>query len=51
MAELTPYMTKFIGTMLLIILGDGVVADALLARTRGNILGGTTAGWIVITTG
>jgi hypothetical protein len=36
--------------MLLIIFGDDVIANALLARTKGNILDGTTAGWIVITT-
>jgi len=51
MADVSPYLGEFLGTMLLIIFGDGVVANALLARTKGNILGGTTAGWIVITTG
>jgi glycerol uptake facilitator protein len=34
-----------IGTMLLILLGDGVVANVLLGKTKGN-----NAGWIVITT-
>ena len=34
-----------IGTMLLILLGDGVVANVLLGKTKGN-----SSGWIVITT-
>jgi glycerol uptake facilitator protein len=34
-----------IGTMLLILLGDGVVANVLLNKTKGN-----NSGWIVITT-
>ena len=32
--------------MFLIILGDGVVANVVLAKTKGN-----NSGWIVITTG
>lgn len=40
------YLAEFLGTMILMILGDGVVANAILARTKGN--GG---GWIVITAG
>src|SRR5512146_3024625 len=36
---------EIIGTMLLILLGDGVVANVLLAKTKGN-----SSGWIVITT-
>jgi len=39
-------VAEFIGTMILIILGDGVVANAILNKTKGN--GG---GWIVITAG
>ena len=39
------YIGEVIGTMLLIILGDGVVANVLLGKTKGN-----NAGWIVITT-
>ena len=35
-----------IGTMLLVLLGDGVVANVLLARSKGQ-----NSGWIVITTG
>jgi glycerol uptake facilitator protein len=38
-------VSEIIGTMLLILLGDGVVANVLLAKTKGN-----NAGWIVITT-
>ena len=34
-----------VGTMLLILLGDGVVANVLLGKTKGN-----SSGWIVITT-
>ena len=37
---------EFIGTAILVILGDGVVANVLLARTKGN-----NSGWIVITAG
>ena len=40
------YLAEIIGTMILIILGDSVVANVILNKTKGN--GG---GWIVITTG
>ena len=40
------FMGEFIGTMLLIILGCGVVANVLLSKTKGN-----NSGWIVITFG
>ena len=43
---MTPFASEIIGTALLILLGDGVVANVVLARTKGN--GG---GWIVITWG
>jgi glycerol uptake facilitator protein len=43
---MTPFVGEIIGTMLLILLGDAVVANVLLAKTKGN-----NAGWIVITTG
>lgn len=36
---------EIIGTMLLVLLGDGVVANVLLGKTKGN-----NSGWIVITT-
>ena len=42
---MTPFMAELIGTMLLILLGDGVVANVLLNDTKGN-----NGGWIVITT-
>src|ERR687889_1713950 len=40
------YIGEFIGTMILIILGDGVVAGVLLAKSKAE-----NAGWIVITFG
>lgn len=43
---MTPFIAEFFGTMLLILLGDGVVANVLLHDTKGN-----NSGWIVITTG
>lgn len=39
-------LAELIGTMILVILGDGVVANVVLSKTKGN-----NAGWIVITTG
>ena len=42
---MSPFMGEVVGTMLLILLGDGVVANVLLGKTKGN-----NAGWIVITT-
>ncbi len=41
-----PYLAEFVGTMILILLGDGVVANSLLAKSKGQ-----NSGWIVITTG
>src|SRR5512139_1618510 len=43
---MSPYLAEFIGTAILIIFGDGVVANVVLARTKG-----TNSGWIVITAG
>jgi len=40
------FVGELIGTMLLILLGDGVVANVLLRGTKGN-----NGGWIVITMG
>lgn len=40
------YVAEVIGTMILILLGDGVVANVVLNKTKGN-----NSGWIVITTG
>ncbi|MEO6733847.1 MAG: MIP/aquaporin family protein [Ferruginibacter sp.] len=43
---MTPFISELTGTALMIILGDGVVANVILNKTKGN--GG---GWIVITFG
>ena len=43
---MSPFIGEFIGTMLLIIMGDGVVANVVLNKTKGN-----NGGWIVITFG
>jgi len=40
------FVAELIGTAILIILGDGVVANVLLARSKGQ-----NSGWIVITAG
>ena len=42
---MSPFIGEVIGTMLLILLGDGVVANVVLSKTKGS-----NAGWIVITT-
>lgn len=42
---MSPFLAEFIGTALVILLGNGVVANVVLTGTKGN--GG---GWIVITT-
>ena len=39
-------LAEAIGTMMLVLLGDGVVANVLLARSKGQ-----NSGWIVITLG
>jgi glycerol uptake facilitator protein len=43
---MSPFLAELLGTMLLIILGDGVVANVVLNRTKGQ-----NSGWIVITAG
>jgi glycerol uptake facilitator len=40
------YLAELLGTMILVLLGDGVVANVLLQRSKGQ-----NAGWIVVTTG
>jgi glycerol uptake facilitator protein len=40
------FLGELLGTMILVLLGNGVVANVLLAQSKGN-----NAGWIVITTG
>jgi glycerol uptake facilitator protein len=41
-----PFVAELVGTAIVVLLGNGVVANVLLARTKGN-----GAGWIVITFG
>jgi len=41
-----PYLGEFMGTLVLILLGDGSVANVLLKQSKGE-----NSGWIVITTG
>ena len=43
---MNPYLAEFVGTLLLVLFGNGVVANVVLARTKGN-----NGGWIVITAG
>src|SRR5215475_10630400 len=43
---MSPYLAEFLGTLLLVLFGNGVVANVLLAKTKGN-----NGGWIVITAG
>ena len=43
---MNPYLAEFIGTALLVLFGNGVVANVVLSRTKGN-----NGGWIVITAG
>jgi glycerol uptake facilitator protein len=42
----SPFLGEFFGTMILILLGDGVVAGVLLKRSKAE-----GSGWMVITTG
>ncbi|MBP0574266.1 aquaporin, partial [Mycobacterium tuberculosis] len=41
-----PIFGEFLGTLVLVALGDGVVANVLLKGSKGE-----NSGWIVITTG
>jgi glycerol uptake facilitator protein len=41
-----PFLGEFMGTLALVLLGDGVVANVLLKRSKGE-----NSGWIVIATG
>ncbi|HVJ67042.1 MAG TPA: MIP/aquaporin family protein [Caulifigura sp.] len=43
---MTPFTAELIGTAFLVLLGDGVVANVVLGKTKGN-----SSGWIVITAG
>jgi glycerol uptake facilitator protein len=43
---MTPFLAELLGTMLLVLFGDGVVANVVLSRSKGQ-----NSGWIVITAG
>lgn len=43
---MSPFFAEFTGMAMLVLLGDGVVANVVLNKTKGN-----NAGWIVITFG
>jgi glycerol uptake facilitator protein len=43
---MSPFLAELVGTAILIVLGDGVVANVVLMRTKGH-----NGGWIVITAG
>jgi glycerol uptake facilitator protein len=43
---MSPLLAELLGTMILVVLGDGVVANVVLKRTNGH-----DSGWIVITAG
>lgn len=43
---MSPFLAELLGTMLLLILGNGVVANVVLNNTKGQ-----NSGWIVITAG
>ncbi len=44
--QTSTFLGELVGTMVLILLGNGVVANVVLNKTKGN-----SSGWIVITTG
>jgi glycerol uptake facilitator protein len=43
---MTPFLAEFIGTAVLVLLGNGVVANVVLTGTKGQ-----NSGWLVISTG
>jgi glycerol uptake facilitator protein len=43
---MSPFLAELFGTAILVLLGDGVVANVLLNKSKGQ-----NSGWIVITTG
>jgi glycerol uptake facilitator len=43
---LSPWFGEFMGTLVLVLLGDGVVAAVLLKKTKAE-----NSGWLVITAG
>jgi glycerol uptake facilitator protein len=46
MQEYQAYLAELVGTAILVLLGNGVVANVVLARTKGH-----AAGWVVISFG
>src|ERR1700690_3952840 len=42
----SPFLGEFLGTMIIVLLGDGVVAGVLLKRSKAE-----GSGWMVITAG
>lgn len=44
---MNPYIAEFLGTLILVLIGNGVCANASLARTKG----GTGSNWVQINTG
>src|SRR5215468_1191712 len=42
----SPWLGEFLGTLILVLLGDGVVAGVLLKKSKAE-----ASGWIVITAG
>ncbi len=43
---MSPYLAELLGTMILILLGNGVVANVVLNKSKGQ-----NGGWIVVTAG
>jgi glycerol uptake facilitator protein len=43
---MSPFLGELVGTMVLVLLGDGAVANVLLSKSKGQ-----NSGWIVIATG
>ena len=43
---MTPWIAELLGTMLLVLLGNGVVANVILKGTKGN-----DGGWLLINAG
>jgi glycerol uptake facilitator protein len=44
--SMTPYLAEMMGALLLVLLGDGVVANVALAKSKGH-----NGGWIVVAAG